>query len=135
MTIKYCLACKQPIAGRIDKKFCDASCRSSYHNSSRFNSDVEPVIRNINNILKRNRRILKELLEDWEKTAVVVDKQYLIEQGFHFNYFTEQYWNDKLEMYFYCYDYGYRKLEGGKVMAVKDTRRTHKMRRNEQSWL
>jgi len=135
MTVKFCLACKRPIAGRLDKKFCDNLCRNSYHNNSRLVSDAEPLIRNINNILKRNRRILKELLEEWEKTAIVVDKQYLSELGFRFNYFTEQYWNDKLEMYFYCYDYGYRKLEGGKVIAVKDTRRTHKVWRNEQSWL
>jgi hypothetical protein len=135
MTVRKCLACKRSIAGRIDKKFCNNACRSSYHNNSRFNSDVEPAIRRINIILKRNRRILKELLEDWGRTAIVTDKQDLIEQGFQFNYFTEQYRNDRSEIYYYCYDYGYRKLESGKVMAVRDTRRKHKMLRNEQSWL
>jgi hypothetical protein len=135
MTVRNCLACKRPITGRVDKKFCDASCRSSYHNYNRFNSDASPVIRTINNILQRNRRILQELLEGWQKTAIVVDEKHLLEQGFHFNYCTEQYRNDKSEVYFYCYDYGYRKLEGGKIMAVKDTRRKRKMRKGEQPWL
>jgi hypothetical protein len=77
---------------------------------------------------------LEELLDGWGKTAIVTDKQQLLEQGFDFNYFTEQYRNDKSEIYFYCYDYGYRKLEGGKIMAVRDIRRKRRMKRDEEPW-
>jgi hypothetical protein len=121
MTAKNCLACERPIKGRTDKKFCDDSCRNNYNN--RLNSDASPLIRNINNILRKNRRILEELLAGLEKPVTVVDKQKLIEKGFHFEYFTEQFTNDRSEKYFYCYDYGYRRLEDEKYMAVKDIRK------------
>jgi len=121
MTAKNCLACDRPIKGRTDKKFCDDSCRNNYNN--RLNSDASPLIRNINNILRKNRRILEELLSGMEKPVTVIDKQKLIEKGFHFEYFTEQFTNDRNEKYFYCYDYGYRRLEDEKYMAVKDTRK------------
>lgn len=123
MTVRDCLACKKPIKGRTDKKFCNNTCRNNYNN--RLNSDVTPLMRNINNILRRNRRILEELLIGRDKTAIVIDGKKLIEKGFHFDYFTERYTNDKSEEYCYCYDYGYRRLEGEKVMAVKDTRKRH----------
>src|SRR6059036_2201179 len=107
MTVRNCLACNRSIKGRTDKKFCDDSCRNNYNN--RLNSDASPLIRNINNILRKNRRILEELLSGMEKPVTVIDKQKLIEKGFHFEYFTEQFTNDRNEKYFYCYDYGYRR--------------------------
>jgi hypothetical protein len=130
MTVRSCLACKKPIKGRTDKKFCDNTCRNSYNN--RLNSDATPLMRTINNILRRNRRILEELLIGRDKTAIVIDGQKLLEKGFHFDYFTERYTNDKFEEYCYCYDYGYRRLEGGKVMAVKDTRKKQVEKKSRQ---
>ena len=121
MTVRNCLACNRPIKGRIDKKFCDDSCRNNYNNQ--LNRDATPVVRNINNILRKNRRILVDLLESCEKPVKVIDKHKLLEEGFRFDYFTERYTNEKAEEYYYCYDYGYRKLEGEKYMAVKDTRK------------
>jgi hypothetical protein len=121
MTAKNCLACEKPIKGRTDKKFCDDSCRNTYNN--RLNSDATPFVRNINNILRKNRRILEELVSGSQKNVAVLDKQKLIEKGFHFDYFTEQYITEKSETYFYCYEYGYRRLDDGKFMVVKDTRK------------
>ena len=121
MTVKNCLACDRSIKGRTDKKFCDDSCRNNYNN--RLNSDATPIVRNINNILRRNRRILEDLLSGLEKKVLVIDKKKLLEKGFQFEYFTEYYPTDKHEPYYYCYDYGYRPLDEEKLLAVKDTRK------------
>jgi hypothetical protein len=121
MTVKNCLACERPIKGRTDKKFCDDSCRNNYNN--RLNSDASPLVRNINNILRKNRRILEELLSGMEKKVLVIDKMKLVEKGYQFEYCTEHYTTEKNEQYYYCYDYGYRPLEDEKLMAVKDTRK------------
>jgi hypothetical protein len=121
MTVKNCLACDRPIKGRTDKKFCDDSCRNNYNN--RLYSYSIPVVRNINNILRKNRRILEDLLSGVEKKVLVVERQKLVEKGFQFEYFTEQYLPHKKEQYYYCYDYGYRSIDSEKVLAVKDTRK------------
>ena len=130
MTVKNCLACDRPIKGRTDKKFCDDSCRNNYNN--RLNSYSIPLVRNINNILRRNRRILEELLAPLEKKVLVIERQKLAEMGFQFQYFTEQYRSDKKEQYYYCYEYGYRSIDPEKVLAVKDTRKKHFVRENRQ---
>ncbi len=77
MTVKNCLACERPIKGRTDKKFCDDSCRNNYNN--RLNSDATPLIRNINNILRKNRRILLDLLSGLNKHVLIVYPQTLVE--------------------------------------------------------
>jgi hypothetical protein len=123
MTIKYCLACNRSIKGRTDKKFCDGSCRNSYNN--RLYSYSIPVIRKINNSLRKNRRILEELFLGLDIKALVVERKKLVELGFQFKYFTEQSHSDKKEQYYYCYDYGYRSIDSEKVLAVKDTRKIH----------
>ena len=129
MTGKICLDCNQPIKGRLDKKFCDDSCRNNYNN--RLNSDATPLIRTINNILRRNRRILLEILGGSDKPKLV-EKERLIEKGFHFEFFTEQFTNDKEEVYYYCYDYGYRMLEAEKYMAVKNKKREFAGKKSKQ---
>lgn len=121
MTVKNCLACDRPIKGRTDKKFCDDSCRNNYNN--RLNSDANPVVRNINNILRKNRRILEELLSALEKKVLVVDRQKLAERGYQFEYFTEHFTTKENDQYYYCYDYGYKQLPDERLLAVKDTRK------------
>jgi len=130
MTAKICLACESPIKGRMDKKFCDDSCRNNYNN--RMNSYTNPLVRNINNILRRNRRILEELLAPLDKKVLVVERKKLIEKGFQFEYSTEHYHPDKKEHYYYCYEYGYRSIDQNKVLAVKDTRKKNFAREHQQ---
>lgn len=129
MTAKICLACERPIKGRTDKKFCDDSCRNNYNN--RLNSDETPLVRNINNVLRKNRRVLKELLSGMEKKVLVIDKIKLVEKGYHFEYCTEHYITKENEPYYYCYDYGYRRLDEEKLMVVKDTRKKTKEKKQE----
>lgn len=124
MTEKKCMSCNRAIKGRSDKKFCDDSCRNNYNN--RLNSDSRPVMRNINNILRKNRRILEELLSGREKNILVIERKKLVEKGFHFEYFTEQIYNNRKKEYHYCYDYGYRSINNDKVAAIKDNRKSRK---------
>ena len=105
---KQCLECEETFHGRADKKFCSHNCRSSYNN--RLNSDATNFIRNINNILRKNRRILSQL-NPAGKTKVHQDK--LIDLGFKFSYFTNIYRTKNGNTYFFCYDQGYLKLENG----------------------
>ena len=80
-----CIECGAPFHGRADKKFCSAHCRSNYNN--RLNRDFNNFMRNINNILRKNRRILSTLNPNG-KANIHRDK--LMEQGFKFSYFTNE---------------------------------------------
>jgi hypothetical protein len=113
---KKCLECSKPLKGRTDKKFCDDFCRNSYNN--KLNSDSNGYVRNVNNILRRNRRILEEVLPVSEEMAKIT-KQKIIEKGFQFKYFTHTYTNKKGNVYYFCYEYGYLPLEGDWVLVVK----------------
>jgi predicted nucleic acid-binding Zn ribbon protein len=102
---KHCLDCDEPMLGRADKKFCSDQCRNNYNNKR--NSDVNNLMRNINNILRRNRRIMEELIPD-EKVIVSRDK--LNDLGFNFAYITHTYTTRKGAVYHFCYDYGYLEI-------------------------
>lgn len=113
---KTCTACGKTIKGRSDKKFCDDYCRSSFNNS--VNSDSTSLMRNTNNILRRNRRILQELLPAAEEMSRQPWAK-LVSRGFSFRYFTELYTTKKGAAYHFCYEYGYLLLEGDWVLVVK----------------
>ena len=111
---KQCLECSDPIIGRTDKKFCSDSCRNSYNN--RVNKDQKNLIRNINNRLRKNWRIL-EALNPNQKTKTTRDK--LISAGFDFNYFTSIYTTKSGTVYYFVYDQGYLPLENQYYALVK----------------
>src|SRR5690606_30005906 len=96
---KTCLFCKKPVKGRSDKKFCDDYCRAAYNNE--LKSAANNYIRNVNNALGKNRRILESLLPETEST-VKANKDKLIEKGFQFKYHTHQYTAKNGNTYFYC---------------------------------
>ena len=113
---KLCLACNKPVKGRTDKKFCDDYCRNNYNNE--LKADTNNLVRNINNALGKNRRILESLLppkEDMVKTT----KDKLMQKGFQFKYITHTYTNKKGNTYFFCYDYGYLPLDNDWFLIVK----------------
>ena len=113
--IKLCLTCSKPIRGRTDKKFCDDYCRNNYNNQ--LKSNTINLVRNINNALGKNRRILENFFgkEDMIKTT----KDKLLEKGFQFKYITHTYTNKKGNVYFFCYDIGYLPLENDWYLLVK----------------
>lgn len=122
---KSCLQCGQTLHGRFDKKFCDDQCRSNFNNL--LNSDVSSTMRNINYILRKNRRILAALLPCGGKTKIKKDKLNAV--GFDFRYFTHYYQNQKGRTFNVCYDYCYLLLESNQVQLMScNERRPHKLR-------
>jgi len=113
---KHCMACNKSIKGRTDKKFCDDYCRNAFNN--KIKSDGNNTVRNINNALRRNRRILQELLPPNEK-MVKTNMEKLVERGFLFKYFTHTYTNPKGNIYNFCFEYGYLALENNTYLIVK----------------
>jgi predicted nucleic acid-binding Zn ribbon protein len=113
---RTCLHCDKTIQGRSDKKFCDDYCRNNYNNQVKASSNN--FVRNINNALKKNRRILESILPETEGTAKTT-RQNLLDQGFQFKYNTHSYTNKKGNTYLFCYDYGYLPLEDDWYLLVK----------------
>ncbi len=101
-----CPECNEAFVGRIDKKFCSDQCRNTYNN--RQNSNQNNFVRNTNNALRKNRRILMELNPN---DKAKVHKSKLIEKGFDFKLFTSIYQTQKGTTYYFCYEYGYLPLE------------------------
>ncbi|MBL7743499.1 MAG: DUF2116 family Zn-ribbon domain-containing protein [Chitinophagaceae bacterium] len=114
--IKTCLACGKPIKGRSDKRFCDDYCRNAYNNQ--LKSATNNLVRNINNALGKNRRILENLLPEGEETAKS-NKEKLLRLGFNFKYFTHTYITKTGKTYLCCYEYGYLPLENDWFLIVK----------------
>lgn len=112
---RLCQECGKPLRGRVDKKFCDDYCRNSFNNKQ--NSDQNNLVRNINNILRRNRRLLEGNLPNGEG-MVKIPRQKLLNQGFNFKFHTHQYVNRNGNTYFFCYEYGYLPLESDWLLIV-----------------
>lgn len=112
--IKNCLECNEKIVGREDKKFCSDGCRNSYNN--KINKDSTNYMRNINNKLRKNYRILNELNVDGKSK---VSRSKLSSKGFHFDYFTTILNTKSGNMYYFVYDQGYMILENEYYMLVK----------------
>jgi hypothetical protein len=110
---KECLECSETFKGRVDKKFCSDLCRNSYNN--KINSATTAYVRDVNSILRKNRKILEEFIP--EQTAKA-SKAKLLQKGFNFGYYTSIYTNQK-GTYFFCYEYGYLPLEQGYYLLVK----------------
>lgn len=114
--IRNCQTCSKPLRGRADKKFCDDYCRNSYNNQ--LKSGTNNYIRNINNALRKNRRILEELIPENEKMTRA-PKEKLQRLGFQFKYTTHTYTNQKGNTYYFCYEYGWLPLENDWYLLVQ----------------
>lgn len=104
---KQCLECDRSFHGRADKKYCSNACRSATHN--RQNRDQLKFVRNINNILRTNRRILAKL-NTMGKTKIHRDK--LLVRGFQFGFHTHTEQTASSTTCYFCYDHGYQPIEG-----------------------
>ncbi len=111
---KLCPECGDKIVGRVDQKFCSDGCRNAYNN--KMNKDGKNLIRNINNRLRKNWRILEALNPD-PKTKTTKTK--LIEKGFDFNYFTSIYTTKAGKVYYFVYDQGYLPIDNDFYALVK----------------
>ncbi|MEP7163110.1 MAG: hypothetical protein ABI741_00370 [Ferruginibacter sp.] len=111
---KSCLYCDKEIRdGRSDKKFCDDCCRNRYNNV--LNAAGNNLVRNINNALNKNRRILKTQLSTGKTKTT---QKELIKAGFDFKYHTHTQLNKKDKLYHFCYEYGYLALENNALLIV-----------------
>ncbi len=111
-----CLSCAKPLKGRSDKKFCNDYCRNIYNNN--LKSSTNNLVRNINNSLGKNRRILENILNIHEEMTTIT-KEKLLQKGFQFKYFTHTYTNKKGNVYFFCYDLGYLPLDNDRYLLVR----------------
>ena len=74
-------------------------------------------MRNINNALGKNRRILEGIFPPGEKMTKTT-KEKLQRLGFQFKYFTHTYTNKKGNIYYFCYEYGYLPLDNDWYLIV-----------------
>lgn len=111
---KSCLECGDKIIGREDKKFCSDSCRNSYNNKQ--NKDANNYMRNINNKLRKNYRILAELNIDGKSKTT---RAKLLSKGFDFDFFTSILHTKSGNTYHFVYEQGYMVLENDYYMLVK----------------
>ncbi|MFD0993818.1 hypothetical protein [Tenacibaculum geojense] len=114
MDNRNCLECNEPVVGRIDKKFCSDYCRNTYNN--KVDKDYKNLIRNTNNRLRKNYKILTEL-NTTGKTKV--SRRKLFDRGFDFQLVTSLYTTKTGNTYFYIYNQGYLNLENDMCLLVK----------------
>nr|WP_294927168.1 hypothetical protein [uncultured Flavobacterium sp.] len=112
--MKTCLECAEKIVGREDKKFCSDSCRNAYNN--KINKDSTNFMRNVNNKLRKNYRILSELNSEGKSKAT---RDKMINKGFDFDFFTNILQTKTGNTYYFLYDQGYRSLDNDYFMLVK----------------
>ena len=112
-----CEYCGKELIGRIDKRFCDDTCRTSFHNQQK--QDEATFVRPINTILKKNRKILQTLNKTGKSK---VHRDVLQKAGFMFDYHTHQYTTKKGSTYTFCYEQGYLPLDNDWFMLVVNER-------------
>lgn len=110
MAAKKCLECGEPVGkGRIDRKFCSVECKNKHHNKEAFADKISTG--RIKKILDKNRNILKKMAS--RKDAEQIPREMLLKAGFEFDYHTHfKISKVKGFQYTFCYDYGYRELNG-----------------------
>ncbi len=109
-----CLECEEEFHGRSDKKFCSDGCRNAYNNKN--NRDSSNLMRNINNKIRKNYRILSDInTEGKTKTT----KQKLRSAGFDFDFITQVIVYKNGSEYRFVYDQGYKFLEENLVLLVR----------------
>lgn len=116
MENRLCRQCEKPLKGRADQKFCDDYCRNAFNN--RQNADANNHVRNVNNALRRNRRILEGVIREGEELATV-PRQKLVAAGFDFTFHTHIYQNKKGQQYNFVYEYGWLSLDEGMCLVVR----------------
>lgn len=114
MAQRTCKECGDPIFGRSDKKFCSDQCRNTFNN--RFDVEAKQLIRNTNNRLRNNYKVLTKLNKTG-KTKVTRLK--LFDHNFDFNLHTSTYTTKAGSTYYYIYDQGYLELENDYYLLIK----------------
>ncbi len=113
---KSCRECGETIRGRSDKKFCGDQCRNTYNN--RCTQEANSIMRSVNCILRKNRKILEELLPG---QSARISRQKLYEKGFNFEFTTSLLTTRDGTVFRFCYDFGYQFLQDEMLVLVKSS--------------
>lgn len=113
---KVCKECGEALVGRTDKRFCSDACRNLFH----YHANNAPInyVRNVVNILKRNRRVLSELNKGQDGKAKV-HREKMVERGYNFLYHTNIYRTKAGNTYVFCFEHGYLELSESWFMLVR----------------
>ena len=114
MAQRKCPECGDEVRGRADKRFCSDDCRNVANN--KLNRDSSALMRNINNRLRKNWRILDELNPSGK---IKTTRNKLLSKGFDFNFFTSIYTTKKGAVYYFIYDQGYLPMDDDNYLIVK----------------
>jgi predicted nucleic acid-binding Zn ribbon protein len=117
---RICQECGTPLKGRRDQKFCADYCRNQFNN--RIYAQKWAIQRQINRILLNNQRILAQLLFN-EKKRNVLERE-LYNRGFNFEFHTHRKMTKKGQVYIFCYDYGYLRLNEQQLYIVHQNNST-----------
>jgi hypothetical protein len=111
---RFCLNDGKEIIGREGKMFCSDKCRNTYNNLQ--NKDATNLVRNINNRLRKNHRILSELnVGENPKVELKVLKK----KGFDFEFFTSVLDAKTGNKYYFVYDQGFCEINEDVFLLVK----------------
>lgn len=119
---RVCKDCGGPVGpGRADKEFCDAACKTNYHNRKRKEEEaqlsVPDYITRIQEIQLKNRAILEGLRP--EEKPVSIRMRDLLGKGFNPKFFTSE--ADPTQsagkVYRFCFEYGYW-LDGDYAVVI-----------------
>lgn len=123
MKKRECLSCGSSLAGRSDKKYCDDSCRSVYHNRQR--QMHESCKRKTDSILRQNRKILFQAIH--EKGGARLNRHQLLSSGFRPDFVTRIASGPDGSMIRCYYEFGLRRVSEMEVeifrLADSDYRR------------
>ncbi len=108
-----CINCQEYFIGRSDKKFCSDQCRNAFNNKTK--RENEKYILDINKVLRKNRKILRQFNPEGKTT---IRKEYLDKLEFDFRYHTHEFITKNNNRYLFCYEYGYLILDDEKVLIV-----------------
>ena len=108
-----CPVCNKEIVGRADKRFCSNICRAAAFYEDR--SKLTHFKRQVHKILTNNRDILVHLNPQGKSFISRVD---LENRNFNFNFFSSVYRTKSGNVYWFCYDQGYRKLQKGEKFLL-----------------
>lgn len=102
------LNCSNPIEGRADRKFCSVYCKTDFHYQKRKQSDKAYFKKTIDEVIRRNRKILHEYNLAGKTT---VRKTELLNKGFNPRFITHWWKKSNNETYLFCYDQGFKEVK------------------------
>lgn len=111
-----CPECGKKVQGRLDKRFCSPECKSAYHYREGKEQREASLYAKVSRILRTNRRLMSR----YNKAGLAtVEKERILADGFNPRFFTHYWRNSKGEVYWFCYEYGFREVENnGKAKYI-----------------